>query len=55
MESNTKMTESFHDSQNFHLKLSQDSNISDTQDINDADIIIMSDSSSKSTGLFYFS
>lgn len=49
MEFNTKMTESFHDSQNFHLKLSQDSNISDTQDINDADIIIMSDSSSKST------
>lgn len=49
MESNIKITESFHDSQNFCLKLSQDSNISDTQDINEADVIIMSDSSSKST------
>lgn len=54
MVSNIKMTESFLDSQNFCLKLSQDSNISDinisdTQNINDADVIIMSDSSSKST------
>lgn len=49
IESNIKMTESFYNSQNFCLKLSQDSNISDVQNVNDADVIIMSDSSSKST------
>ncbi|XP_033356150.1 dentin sialophosphoprotein-like [Bombus vosnesenskii] len=50
LQSDKEMEESLCSSQNFYLKLSQDSTISHSQEVNDdEDIIVISDSSSNST------